>query len=415
MSSSFRVPSWRPSARAFTAALAGPALIAACAGLSACSSSGSSSGGASAPASGNSSSSWVVGVTSEFSGTQGGLGAGFSLGFNAAINAANTAGGVAGRKIKVTDMDDASNPTTARSNVTTFNSAGAIAVGGFTASNTGSGAFPLAAQYGIPFLVTTIAGSTLNPSDGFKWIFLTQGLDNSYTESAEVQYAETILKGKPHAKVAIAYIDTPSGVLGDATLKAESQQQGWDVVTEQKLELTGTSVQPAIGAIVNAKPDVVLAEMAAQPEIPVLSGLRTAGYAGPIVNYGAGTSLASLNQLKDPDLVGMRVIHLPNQTQYSGIEQMVGAIKGDPSGLFVEEGYSQGLILIQALKDCGSSCTRSGLLQALDGLKNFNPGNFYSGPVSYTPQSHVAALTYVPYTYKNGQVVQLSGTFTIKP
>jgi branched-chain amino acid transport system substrate-binding protein len=361
---------------------------------------------------------FVFGVTSEFSGTQADLGQGFITGLKAGLSAFNSAGGVQGRTVKVITMDDNSNPTLARSNVTSFNNQGAIAVGGFTASNTGPAAFPLSAQDKLPFLVTTFATATMAPNSGYQWIWATNENANSYDQQAMLLYAKKVLVGVKNPTVAITYIDTPSGVLGDQALQSGAAKNHWAVVSNQAVELTGTDVAPAIGSIVSAHPNLVLATMAAQPEVPMLSGLRSAGYTGTIVNYGAGTTQAAYNQLKDPKLVGLSAYPLPSQTQYPGVKTFTTAVAaqgGSPNGIFVSQGYTQGIVLAQALKMCGVNCNRNTLRTTLNKFTNFNPGKVFVGPLGYSTKTHVGLLTYAAFVYQNGNVVQKPGTLTVKP
>ena len=122
----------------------------------------------------------------------------------------------------------------------------------------------------------------------------------------------------------------------------------------------------------------------------------------PIINYNAGTDVATFQTLNDPNFYGEREFPYPSDTSTPGMQQYNAAMalaKVAPNTALVQDGYFAAYVLLGGLAQCGNSCTASKLAGIFDNLTIPMHG-LAPDPFSFSPASHQGLTEFGVYQQK---------------
>lgn len=341
--------------------------------------------------SGDSKAAFEIAGMADLTGTSAAVGATQMNGVRAAIEGANRRGGVDGQKINLTVRDDTNTPATAisiaRSLLADKETLGLV---GINSSFVASALAPLLEQYKAPVVAAGVPDNLVIPVQ--KYIFMTVAMLGKQG-AAQVAFVASTAgeEGIPkNPKVAILHFDSPAATVWAQEAKAELKKVDLDLVAEQAFAIGVSDISAQANRIAQAQPDVVISFLIAPQVSMVSKALNAANLPDsvPLVQYSYGSAEKTMAAAgKRPYLA------LTDYDASAGgkiTKQMTDdakAIKVDPTeGAFVD-GYAQGLIVLDALKRCGSDCTRVKFYDTLNKTDTDLDG-FAFGQVVYNEKSH---------------------------
>jgi branched-chain amino acid transport system substrate-binding protein len=360
----------------------------AAAGVATACSSGSASTGSGGPI--------LIGGTSDLSGPFSTNGRGLQSGLQIAVDAVNRQGGISGKKLKLTFLDDAAQVSRGGANGTLLiNQNHVSVVAGFLLSNVCKAVAPIALAKKVPLICNAADGKQLgNPPDAN--VYMNGILQQRETQGMYALADKVVKSSSP--TVAMIGLNSAAIQQLQAGQKAEAAKRNWKVGADEVVPLTATDLSAQVAAIASSKPDVVMSNLADATSILLVRGLRAAGYRGPIVGSDSST-IVTPKTTKDSNYYVVAAFSA-GDTPGNGYQQFLddAAAAGiDPSKPFVNRGYEQGLIIAQALRNCGA-CSGQKLIDALDGLQLDTKG-LTASSIAYSKTEHVGVSKLYAYTW----------------
>jgi hypothetical protein len=127
--------------------------------------------------------------------------------------------------------------------------------------------------------------------------------------------------------------------------------------------------------------------------VVLLRGLDTAGENVPVIDYNGGDDVGTLQSINSPDFYVVREYSYgyPSFTGagVAAFMQATSSAHVNPNQVFVVNGYFQMLVIADALKKCGASCTSTQLTAAMTSL-NTGTGGLTAAPIAFSSTSHTA-------------------------
>jgi len=344
-------------------------------------------------------------------------------GLETAIKYQNSLGGVGGKQINLIEKDDAYNPTTELSLLKSLINDNHVPVVMGLGQSTGyASVVPLLDQ-------TKTIGQSMQSA-----LKLTSSPFNPWLFAGTCSYADQV-------DIAIAYemkhlgLKSLKGVpVGVAAIQVASGQEVIDETTRIVQKLGGTVV------VENLAPALLSGDVQVQD-------LQSKGVKFVIIHHaisGAITFLRAMDKfnLNIPIVAMSGVTEAPvfTTSPYSQVKNMVGVNCFDPSYLaktaaakkvaalgsqygiasatdlteanFVG-GWTNGMLLVQALKNAKGDYSSAGIKKGYEAIKNFDPAGGMTPPLSYGSKCHIAWPNPRPYTYNfKKQQFQPVGTWT---
>jgi branched-chain amino acid transport system substrate-binding protein len=376
---------------AVAAITASAVLLTACGG-------GSDDGGGSGSGGG----SYQVSVISDLTGAGVTQAAPYADGVATALDDVNSKGGVNGKKIEYKTVDTQSDPTAAQAAFRSAISAKPVSILAASGSATLSASFPLLQSAGIPVIAANAIGFPNHPFLYGASLSSSQ-LATMLANSAAA--ATSSLRGK---KVALVGIDSPATRATFGVVQTEITELGGTVTSSQFVAPGTPSFDSGAANIISQAPDVVVIQDSAAGTILEAKAIASAGFKGPIVVSYAGSDDATLANIANPSLLGVRpYVYATPGTEIHAAAQKFNHAKNVSNEGFVR-GWLMGQMLIAGLGMCGGECASDNLIKSLDGLGTFTvPGNFLQfGDLELSPERHhpltaVGLYSYDPATRKS--------------
>lgn len=341
---------------------------------------------ASSGGSGSGGGSYVVGTTTDLSGSLAAIGTALREGYQAYFTQANDEGGIKGHKIKFTALDDMSNTTQGVANTKQLTQSKVSAEFVFL-SNVIVAVAPILKTTKTPAIVQAATGDLLHPVQ--PQIFAGDIVIGDEAQPAISFAATKTQNSKPRVAIIAAQTAALSAYVANATKLAKAK--GWDVVATEQVALTATTAAPQANAIAQAKPDIILSALTDPLAITADKALRQAGTTSPIINYDGGSAYSTLSQLADPDFYVIRPFPYADPSAGAGMAKYIKAAKAanlDPNKPFLINGYVQARILSAALEKCGYPCPADKTQAALEKLSKFDMAGLIYGSWTYTKTDH---------------------------
>jgi branched-chain amino acid transport system substrate-binding protein len=326
-------------------------------------------------------------------------------GIRAYIRQLNEKGGVNGVKIDAIFVDDKAAPSEAASNAKRLmDDEGVLAVGLMSLSSTYAPMFQAATRTRTPVLLLgqAVCPGNANTPQMHPLVFC----GGSTSEPNAAAYWQVPLvkalaaKNGDTLKLALVAADIPVSRQGIDLMEKLAKGLDVQVVDKQAIPMAAADVSGAAARIVASGANYVTSWSPVTTAVQMLAALRRQGWTGWYVHNHSAEAEDTLRQLKDPKLVmspeyAFTVDKLPVFAEIEAAAKKYGvAVPVDTLTL----GWASGMILEAALKECGATCTREKLVDALHKV-SVDTKRIYPDPISWSPQDHTRPASFSAYAW----------------
>lgn len=309
----------------------------------------------------------LMGQTAALAGPTAALGLGMQHGLEAALMEANDDGGVHGRKFRLISYDDGYEPKRAIENTQKLiNEDKVFSIIGTVGTPTAKALQPIATESGVPLIGPFTGAGFLRDKANRNVV----NLRATYDQETE-EWVERLVTDLKAERIAILFQDDAFGRVGLAGVTAALEKRGMSLVAQGSYERNTTAVRSALLAIRKGKPDAVVTVGAYKPCAEFIRLARKLKMNVPIINI---SFVGSKALAKDLGAVGegvyvTQVVPLPWDSSIPLVTKYQAAMnKYQPTveiGFVSLEGYSVGLLAIEAIKRAGKDLTRESFLNAI--------------------------------------------------
>ncbi len=359
----------------------------------------------------------LLGMSTALSGPAAVLGTNMRTGVLAAFEEANQAGGVNGCKLRLVALDDGYEPERTVPNMhQLIEEEGVLAIIGNVGTPTAVAAIPIANAKKTPFFGAFTGAGVLRKNPPDRYVINYRA---SYAEEtvAMVDALIEVGKMKPEEIAFFTQRDTygDAGFAGGlAALKRHGLQNTGDVV-HGRYERNTLAVENALADILFHEP-LAKAVVMVGAYAPCAEFIRLAKANGLDVLFlnvsfvGAEPLLDELGEEGDGVIATQVVPHfdsdLPIVARYRAALQLLDQALPPTFGAL--EGYTVGHILCQALRTIEGKPTREAIVDALEGLGDFDIG--LGEPLHLGPGDHQACHRVWPTVLRGGKAVPYAWT-----
>jgi len=348
---------------------------------------------------GQSGGAYQIGLTSDLSGQFGFIGQGLRNGAAAHFDTINAAGGINGHKVELTALDDTNKAPQGVGNMTKLVTQTKVsAVMGFQSSAVAAATAPLAAQYKVPMLASTVAAALVEPPQPYLYAAT---IHTANYAAAQMAMAKQLMTQKPPAggTVRVASITSSSSAAlqqwSDA-VKTIADSYGWNVVAQEIVPQDGIDMSAGLTKIIGAQPDVLLMGIGADAWI--IAGMKQLqGTTFPIVSYDS-PAWATVKSLNSDRFYYVSALSYATDAATPQFVKDAKAANLDPNAVYVIRGYYAALIITDALGRCGYPCSGEQLQAVLD-KTDVDTGGIIQGHAQYGPDNHQAVRSLAAYLW----------------
>lgn len=348
----------------------------------------------------------VIGMTNALSGPASGLGTELKAGATAYIDKVNAAGGVHGRKIRLVSYDDGYEPEqTAKMTLKLIEQDKVFSLFGYVGTPTSAAAVPSASKHGVPYIAPFTGAEFLrNPVNPV--IFNVRA--SYFDETAGM--VERLTKDLGIKKIGVFIQDDAYGNAGKAGVNRALNKLGLSLAGEGKYTRNTTDVDAGLAALKAANPEAVVMVGTYKACAAFVKKAKSSGFTPRFLNVSfVGTS----NFIKEAGAAGegvyiTQVMPSPFDDATALVKQYQATMKkADKKAEFdftSLEGYTDAVVLVEALNKAGSNLTRSSFLSAFEGL-NMDLGGL---KVAYSPTDHQGSKSIFYTVIKDGKAIPVT-------
>lgn len=346
----------------------------------------------------------VLGQSAPLSGPAQALGTEMRAGAQLYFDMVNAQGGVNGRKVELITLDDGYEPTRTVDNTKKLlGEAQVFALFGYVGTPTSAAALPLVNEAQVPF-VGAYTGAELLRAPHNRQVF---NIRASYFDETEHIVNQLVTTGVRN--IAVFYQNDAYGKAGLEGVERAMSRRNLKVSATATVERNTTDVAAAAKSLLAVKPDAIIQISAYKSCAALIREMKKAGSASQFYNVSFVGSQALADELGD-DGVGVvisQVVPFPwsgTETvvrQYQQLAQQAGAERYSFTAL---EGFIAAKVLVEGLRRSGKAPTRNDLVNALEGLQNYDVGGFR---VNFAPGNHNGS-NFVEFTIlsRNGRFLR---------
>ena len=343
----------------------------------------------------------VFGMSGPFSGPSKELGRGVRVGIELAFRPVNDGGGVFGRALKLEVRDDGYDPDRAAANTTELlEQTPVFAFAGSVGTPTCEKALPLVAGAGRVFFAPYTGARFLRKVPPDRHVFnYRAGYDEE--TAVIVRYLLTDRQIRPN-QIAVFSQNDGYGDAGYAGVERALKKAGHDpkAALHVRYDRATNDVGPAVREVLAKRDGIKAVVMVAtyKPAAAFIRRLKDEKLDAVFTNvsFVGGTSFADALREYGPGypdgvVVTQVVPHpLSNGTAVRRYRDLLKKYHPEMEPGFVSlEGYLAGTILAKGVADAGPNLTTEGLVDALEGLRDFDLGT--GTPVRYSLSDHQAS------------------------
>jgi branched-chain amino acid transport system substrate-binding protein len=376
------------------------------AGLAACSSSSSNSGSVSAGAP------ITVGADLPLSGTFAFFGGYQKWGYTRAVSQVNARGGLLmdgkKHKVKLVILDDASNPTTATSNVHKLisNDRAVAILGSCTPPMVTPGAV-VAEKSSVPMVTGCDPIATFEATGPWKWVW-DIFFDDPDLAVLPFQTMQTY-RSATNKKVAILYSQDPDGdEVGGALWPKDAKAFGDHVVASISFPDSATNFAAAVQRAKSSGAQIALVDCDTPQAIAIRQQMAASNYAPKVLDIEKGSEPFGYSQalkgLASGTLVGG---YWSPTLPFPGAATLAAAYQKETGNAYsqhIADSYAAAQVLLQAVARAGSTSNT-----AINNAIGQTNGMFVVGRINFAGSdlAHAAALGVVELQWQNGKTVEV--------
>ncbi|MGQ5523057.1 ABC transporter substrate-binding protein [Chitinimonas sp. PSY-7] len=328
----------------------------------------------------------VIGQSAALSGAAAELGKGVSRGANAYFNEINKRGGVNGRKIRLVTLDDGYEPDRAVANTAKLlDKEQVFALLGYVGTPTSNASLPKIKEVGAPFIAPFTGAASLRAPFN-RNIFNVRA---SYGDEADVIAKSIVNVGMK--TVNILYQDDAYGAAGLKAMQEAAAKYKLTIGATATVKRNTVDVANAVEELIVKKPaNAVFIVSAYKSSAAFITAARALNSVGPFYNLSFVGTEALVNELKN-DARGVIVTQVV-PSPYSAIKIVAQEYKKTMKAAGITsvdypsmEGYIGARVLVEGLKRAGRELTRDKLVNALEGMSDYDLGGF---KVNFTNSNH---------------------------
>jgi branched-chain amino acid transport system substrate-binding protein len=280
-----------------------------------------------------------------------------------AVDEINKAGGVSGHPLKVTIVDDESNPTTAVNAVRSLLDQKVIAIVGPSLTQTSLAVSPIVADAGVPMISLGSSAQIIEPAADHKWIFKVP-----ITDIHMARLIQGALKKQNQLKVAVIYRDDDYGKTGLTHFEDAGKSVGIDVIDSEAIASTASDATTQLTHIKAANPQAVVVWTTLPSAATVIKSYRELSVPYPLYySDGAATGvfLAQAGDALNGAYIASLKINVadqlpPGDPQARLLRHYIDAFdqlypKDAPVSIFGGFGYDSIYLLKTALQSAGTA------------------------------------------------------------
>jgi len=327
-------------------------------------------------------------------------------GFDLYIKALDDRGGVNGRKVAVTIDDDglrADRAVAAAKKQVESNDV--LGIFGLSLSSTQAPVIAEMQKVGVPVVSTFSA--ILDALPPAKPDYFSTGVMFEVAGEAIGVLQRQIA---PSGKVVGMTFDSVGGRAAILHNRETVEKEGysWDEVL---FPVRTADFTPFAQTAAGMKPAMVVGHYGAEQNIGVIAALRAAGYNGPyiIAAYGASedTAQQAAAQAGNGENIYMVSRYAVPTDNAPGMADLKAAAKkygiANPTSMHVT-GWVLGMFVEEALKKCGTDCTRAGLDKAIQSVKLDTRG-LTGGPIEMSADNHYGPTYWRLYHWEKDKLI----------
>jgi branched-chain amino acid transport system substrate-binding protein len=327
----------------------------------------------------------LIGQSGPLSGSNKEFGEDIRDGANAYFKKINDAGGIHGRKIELVTLDDANDAKRSGENGRVLiEERGVLALFGYASATLSMPALPFVEKHRVPF-VSPLTGA--EPMRKFRP--LVYNVRASYADELEkiVEFYTTT----GMSKFAVLHYDDAVGKENLGAVEVALNKRGLKPVAVGTVKRNQTELGQAVGGVVKAEPDVVIATTLYRTTADFIKASRKMGSGTQFASTSFVGASALANELKEQGtgVVVAQVVPPYSKTSVPIVREYQGAVEkllGRKDFSFTSlESYIAAKVLVEAIRRAGPNLTREALIKSLDSLKNFDTGGY---SVEFNPKEH---------------------------
>jgi branched-chain amino acid transport system substrate-binding protein len=326
-------------------------------------------------------------------------------GFELYMKSVNETGGINGRKVRMFLDDDGLRADRAVANAKKqVERDEVLGIFGLSLSSTIGPVIVEMRKAGVPVVSTFSA--VLDAFAPAKPFYFSTGVTFEVAGEAIATLSQQIA---PKGKVVGVTFDSVGGraALRHNKLMAEKLGYTWDEVV---FPVRTADFTPFAQSIAAMKPEIVVGHYGAEQNLGMIAALRASGYNGPyvIASYGASEATAkqAAEQAGNAANIYMVSRYAPVTDQAPGLAAVREAAKkfgvSNPTMMHVT-GWSLGAVVTDALKRCGTPCTRESLDKALQHVKLDMQG-LTGGAIEMSPGDHYGPSYWRLYRWESNEL-----------
>jgi ABC-type branched-subunit amino acid transport system substrate-binding protein len=349
-----------------------------------------------------------IGMSTALSGPAQALGQSMKLGVETYFNKINAGGGIQGNTLRLVALDDGYEPDQCGPNMRKLtDEEQVLAVIGNVGTPTAIVSVPIVNEKKTLLFGALTGAGVLRNSPPDRYIINYRA---SYAEETFAMVEGFLRAGiKPHE---IAFFTQNDGY-GDAgyqggikALKEKGYAEA-DKLAHGRYTRNTVNVEDAVGTIAAAMPKAVIMVGTYKP---CAAFIRMAREFLPDTVFANVSFVGSIPLAEELGPMGEGVIVtqvVPHfESDLPGIAAYRKDLAGNKGDFVSLEGYLAAKILVEGLKNAGSTPTRESLVDAIEGLHNLDIG--IGVPIDYSPANHQASHAVWPTVIRNGKYTALN-------
>lgn len=297
----------------------------------------------------------------------------------------NARGGVHGRRIRVLALDDAYDPKRAADNTRKLiDEDKVLALYQYAGTPPALAGQAIAEERGVPFI------APFTGADGLRLPSLRYTFNIKAGYATELDATVKQLASVGISRIAAVYLNNAFGTGGLASVKQSAKAYNVGLVAEAPLEVDGSKMADAVASVARQSPQAVIVISAGKPSVDFVDAYLSAGHRSTFYMMSV-ISNAQLVQALGPRARGVvvsQVVPSPWNTSVPISREFQALAKANGLTEFTfsqMEGYISARFLVEALQRAGSRPTRTGLVQAMESMRNVNLSGY---PIELSPSQH---------------------------
>lgn len=332
---------------------------------------------------------YVIGAITPLSGSLAFIGNALKSGSSAYYSYVNAHGGVNGHQIKFVALDDGGDANTALSDAHQLAGQNdALALTDWVLTNEEAQVLPYAKRQHLSMVTQGCDSSLANAGNQ---VVFCASMPEELEYQPEVDFAASQVVTKPNPTVAVLDMDSLAQRRLQENVVKYATGKGWQVVVKKLVSLEATDMTAEATQVQQSHADLAVVSLDATRAQLFVSALRTHGSTIPVVNYDGGAFAGTLKTLHDPKLYTLSGFGFPSDTSagMQQYDQAMKAAKADPEAPFAVNGYTEGAVVVAALKKCGYPCSPEQLSAALPKLGTFDTQGLTVDGLKYTGDYYI--------------------------